>query len=413
MSTRKEDLGERPVFFARRLRPDVIDVISRAPQSWIEGSLGQIQGRIPEVGSPAEFKRASEDRWKSVSRFDARDSKLAIVVPIHNEERSLRSFLEVLSTLNLPDSVRGEIMLVTNNCQDNSVALVQEFLNRIGSPVVEELPKLERDRQLDPIALSVRKGNLRFTHINTDKAGKANALSVANDLAVRQGFDVLINSDANTYPEPDAIASLYGEARRNFEAEKAVLVWGLQSPSVRSSLDLSLGKFMGITPDSLRPAVKKTRPNGWLFAMDTAWIKGLKQFNGGVPPSAIEDFALSIAARVTGGDLDIDYNAITHGFNPNKLSDDLVAVARYWRGVRQISSWGRDYARLIDQDNPDLADSLRVRFYRARQRVQKGKRLAKIEFGRFLFYEAAILKGKLDHFMNPTNQSWDEIKSTK
>jgi cellulose synthase/poly-beta-1,6-N-acetylglucosamine synthase-like glycosyltransferase len=381
-----------------------VPVINRPPLSWIDSSLLQITGRIPEKGTVSDFRAAADRRWQMASGFEVGESSFLLVVPIHDEEKSLRDFFEVLKTANLPVGLNARIVLATNACTDQSTQYVREFLESYGKPLIEPVQS-GRDDKLDQECLTVQTGNLKYTHINTDKPGKANVLSVANDMARKDGIRIVMCSDANNYPEPDALAVLYGNAKSLIEPENSntVIVWGTNKAEPKSSWQRRLVK--GLVDAS--KGLDKASPVGNLFAWDSKWLDEI----GGVPSVAIEDRALSVAAVVGGKDMERDESAITHGFIPNNPLDYFRYTVRHIRGTMQIRRMGPEYEEIVNEAQPNYQEKVWDRLALRLSKVKEGHPFIK-EMVRFFYFEAAMFVARREFKRNPENQSWTKIQST-
>lgn len=65
---------------------------------------------------------------------------ISILVPTHNRSEVLARTLACIERLEVPEGVRAELIVVANNCTDDTVARSQEVIDRLGFPgrVVEE-----------------------------------------------------------------------------------------------------------------------------------------------------------------------------------------------------------------------------------------------------------------------------------
>lgn len=304
----------------------------------------------------------------------------------------------------MPSGLNARIVLATNACTDKSTEYVREFLSSYGRPVEEPAASV-RDDNLDGLALTVQTGNLKYTHINTGKPGKANVLSIANDIARRDGLRIVMCSDANNYPEPDALAVLYGNAKSLIEPERsnAVIVWGTNRAEPKSSWQRRLVK--GLVDAS--KGLDKAAPVGNLFAWDSEWLDKI----GGVPAVAIEDRALSVAAVVGGRDMERDEKAVTHGFIPNNPLDYFRYTVRHMRGTMQIRRMGPVFEAVVNEAQPNYGEKLSDRLALRLSKVREGHPFLK-EMIRFFYFETAMYVAKREYKKDPENQSWTKIQST-
>ncbi len=335
----------------------------------------------------------------------------------------MEGFLESLKAVNIPGSVNAEIILATNACVDQSEEIVKKFLKGIRDVVeVEVLPKIEGDPQLDPFALSVKEGNVKFSYISTEKPGKASMLTTANEILLKGKFfdqvgpKVLMVSDSDAYMEPDALAILYGDAKRHFEdpEKNGVLVWGNYKLSKRPNdgLDIRkvLGPILGFRQGIIQKHPNKFSATGCLFALDADWVEEV----GGVPKVAIEDLALSYVAAVNGREIHDSEQAFTHVYGPNNVKEFLSANIRYARGALQIREMGESYAKLMDRRDPGYSGTFYERVYRRGLAVLQGRRSPLREVYEITLKEYFLRKAQQElNDVSNNSETWEAIKSTK
>ena len=99
-----------------------INIITEAPHGWIESVLSD----STSVTSPSTVN-ARAIRWEQITGVKPQNSAFTLIIPIHNEQRFLPSFLEAMKSVNIPPSAR--VVFVTNACSDKSVGIVNSFLD--------------------------------------------------------------------------------------------------------------------------------------------------------------------------------------------------------------------------------------------------------------------------------------------
>jgi cellulose synthase/poly-beta-1,6-N-acetylglucosamine synthase-like glycosyltransferase len=335
------------------------------------------------------------------------------MVPIHNEENSLPSFLRTLMLADIPASIELKILLISNACTDSSRAIIHEFLLSLGA--VEEYP-LEcewKDEGLNPTCQIVKLNHTTFMHVDSQTPGKANALSIGNSIARRDNCLISMSVDANNYLEPDAIRIMFAHAHSvlygKLEAGATVLISG------NEQLERQNSRFTSVIEQSTkvqRHLVENI--NGYVLgcfmAWDTEWMHSI----GGPPALALEDYALGVLARAQHYTIERARGANIWIYAVNDVSGLLDTRARYVRGMLQL-------VEFVHRDPSILGilekEAYYMRHVRARLRhlFLKSKQSPQ-DFPRyvatFLLWEYALLKGKQEYRQNPTNQSWKKVAST-
>lgn len=351
--------------------------------------------------------------WEQETGCKPEDSAFALVVPIHDEENSLPSFLHTLMLSDIPAQLPLQVIFVTNACVDRSVEQIRAFMAHLGEVEFQTIQDDFGDQKLDRRYAIVRKNRHVYLHINTSRPGKAHALDIGNRLALQSGQLIAMSVDANNFMEPDALRKMFSYAHRAFqkqpEAQATVLFSAAGKESLRDSRFTGmLKKISGVQRHLVD--VGEGVVNGWMLAWNTTWMKSI----GGPPGVALEDYALGVIARSRGFKIAQATDAFVWGYVNNDFKGLFMTRARYVRGKLQIL----DYV----QREPAIRALIeKEAFYMKRfpsrfQHVCASSAAHPLHAGRyiatFLLWEYAIWLGTRDYKRNPTNQSWEKIAST-
>jgi glycosyltransferase involved in cell wall biosynthesis len=121
--------------------------------------------------------------------------KISVVIPVRNEERSIRSLLDALLSQTLPPD---EIVITDGGSTDATVSIIQDFINR-GAPV----------------------SLIRTTHALPGRG--------RNLAAARAGSEWLAFTDAGIRPAPNWLSALAARAALDSEID---VVYGSYEPLV-------------------------------------------------------------------------------------------------------------------------------------------------------------------------------------
>ncbi len=388
-------------------------VITKAPRAWSHASLLKQQEFLKavkdcEIDYLTALKRQQEERWEKQTGIKPEDSHFTLIVPIHNEEKFLPSFLGSLLIADLPSSVDAHFIFLTNACSDKSKEIIDGFLKTIGEGEVAFEQKNSSDSSVQETTLITHIGNITFSHIDTPTPGKANALNIGNNIALERKHRIAISIDANNFIEPDAFCHMFAKACHAFEdpTNNTVVISGVdkhvtKQTRLRVLFDRGRNVHNSIRDDEIFV-------NGWCMGWDTLWLGAI----GGMPQVAVEDYALGVYARKEGKKAERVKEAIIWGYNPNTLADLIEQRARKIRGVYQILRMHPTLQHTIESDIYVLQEPL-SKFRTFKERIQVNP----IKFAYYLadlaIWEFAKRKGRLDYSKDPTNQSWKPIVSTK
>lgn len=404
------------------------------PRGWKRASLPKLKAAAQEIVSDCAFDRQQlldmswsqrdgllnsvalqrqEKRWEEKTGVKPDDSCFTLIVPIHNEEHSLPSLLSTLMLSDVPAAVHMQVVFVTNACHDGSADILKAFLAGLGMVETREVVGKHTDQGMETHCAVVEKDHSTYTHVNTQTAGKANALGIGNAIATQSGHLLAMSVDANNFIEPDAIREMFSQAYRSFhshpEANDTVLLSGVGRESVKTSrLEGLLTKISFVRRHLVE--VGGGVVNGWMMAWNTAWMNSL----GGPPEVALEDYALGVLARARHFTIEQAIGVNVWGYVVNDFKGLLDTRARYVRGKRQIFDYvDRDPAVVaLIEDEAFYMKSFGPRVTYVLHRAARDPLHLARYAATFLLWEYAIWKGMKDYRSNPTNQSWEKIGST-
>ncbi len=391
-----------------------VHLVTENPNGWLRATMSSNLDKLRQVAHlPTTQLRAvalaleQAKRWESATGQKPEDSSFTLIVPIHNEKRFLPSFLSSLAQVDIPTAVNAKILLVTNGCTDQSPQQVDSFMQRLGDLEEFKLSSNLGDSGLVLDATKTKVQNIEFIHLNTSTPSKANALSVGNKLAVANGHPISMSLDANNFPHPNAIRTMYATAYNEIVTSPTkVKVF-----SARPLWERKPSLMSTFTRKTQEPVLAQYSPRkvvGWFMAWDTNWLESI----GGLPRVALEDYALGVRAWRAGYQAKVLEDVQVWGYAPNSLRELVSTRARNYRGKLQI----------LEQD-PLCVDVLREDDYLMRDFPQRlSFLLTKIAQSptrthrsvlNFLIGELGIYKALQDYKKDPSLQSWEPILSTK
>lgn len=354
-----------------------------------------------------------EKRWEEETGVKPGDSYFTLIVPIHNEEDSLPSFLGTLMLSDVPSTVNMQVIFVTNACTDLSVDIIGAFLSDLGSVEIGDVVGDFIDQGMDRCCAVVEKDHFTYTHINTSTAGKANALHIGNIIAHRSGHLTTMSIDASDFVEPDAIRIMFAHTYRAFrgepEANDIVLFSGVGRESVKGSkLEGLLAKISASRRHLVDASgAGKGRVSGAMMAWNTRWMNDL----GGPPQVALEDYAMGVLARVNNFKIEQAEGVNIWFYIMKDFRGLLNTRARYVRGKRQLCDYvnhDQSIASFIENESyyiKNFKSRLKYLFNKS-----KSDPLNAIRYiATFLLWECAIWKAMREYNRDPKNQSWEKI----
>lgn len=403
MNVERKQLGQL-TYFARE-----------APKGWIKATLPFHRQMLRErresslVDLQQHLKAEQRQRWIDDTGVTPEESHFTIVMPIHNEEKSLSSALASFMLSDIPADTAATVVLITNGCIDNSNKLVEEFLANIGETQSTKLDSVECDPAMNTESQFVMSGNITFMHVDTATQGKANALNIGNTLALRKKHRIVLSLDANSYIEPQVPRKMFASAQRAIiDDQNNTVLFNAQSIADRrkSKLKKILERGKGMQRDTIQR--KEAEVSGWCMAWDAKWIDDI----GGIPQVAVEDYALGVKARFEGLGIELVPEAKVWGYTVNNVRDLVNIRSRVARGKMQIMHINPSVKDIVQSDSA-YTRSFTGRAAALIDWIKHSPHKAPFYIGNYLLWEIALAKARRDYQNNPDNQSWDPIKSTK
>ena len=388
-------------------------LITKAPREWLRASLPKQQEFLKAVNDHGidrltALQREQEERWEKQTGINPENTHFTVIVPIHNEEKFLPSFLGSLLIADIPSSVNAYVIFLTNACSDRSGEIIDGFLRTVGGSEETCMLKHSPDSAVQKAVITTRTGNITFAHVETPTPGKANALNIGNTIAIELRHRIAMSLDANNFVEPDVFRHMFAKAYHAFEnpANKTVVFSGMdQHVTKQTKLRVLFDRGRDVH-NSIRNDEQFV--NGWCMSWDTLWLQEI----GGMPQVAVEDYALSVYARKDGKKTERVTEAKIWGYNPNNITDLIEQRARKIRGAYQILG-----------THPTLKHSIGIDIYVLQEPVSKLRTLKELVQANPLnlpyyladlaVWEYAKQQGRRDYSRDPINQSWKPINSTK
>lgn len=385
------------------------------PDGWLRASLPKLEAITRTIlrsscEAGISFEEAKEkvlkNDWFSVTGKDPSETCFTIIIPVHNEARTLPSFLGALLTSSIPDMADIQVVFVVNASTDQSAVLIRDRLAHLHQPVTKEvLPPSAYDPHRSGTAFLVSVKGLRFLVVETLTPGKANALNVGNEIALSRGHDIAMNIDANNWVEPDSISLLFRDAWK-------YILSNTSSKVVIVNANEYYAKTRTQFPVSAEAKVLKAEVTGWMFAWSTKWISE----NNGFSRCAIEDYAAGLMALAQGRQIECS-SAPVWGFAAFGTSDEGKQNVRYLYGCMQLArQFQRDLVatQILLGDFPDLMPVFQRLEYHIGIRSNSNKILGLIKgVYQWLRREVLIFRAWRKFNKDPLGQTWEPINSTK
>jgi cellulose synthase/poly-beta-1,6-N-acetylglucosamine synthase-like glycosyltransferase len=400
------------------------------PIGWLHASLPQIieNTKIPKIhaekhvwaGDLAHVRLTlQEQRWEEKTTVSPSNTHCTIIMPVHNEQHSLPSSLGALLASDIPSSADIQFIFVINASTDSSKEILKKRLGQIHPLASCQLPPSTHDTLRSNTVFKMRYNNLKFLIVETPTAGKANALTLGNEIALSNNHSIAINIDANNWVEPNTIATMYKEAiiqGLEDETGNIATIDGISHAEIKTHLQSSFEKFyhwikkQAHTTQEAQPYSWQIM--GWLFAWNTKWVQSI----GGIPSVAIEDRALAVEAHLRGKHI-YHTDAPIWGYTAATFQDRHKEYQRFILGALQIL---RKYqGNIIAKEN--IAHSFpiglpiieRIRFFFPNEFRMKHTIRLPLYMARWLRFELVLQTAKKQLAKNPHQQTWDPISSTK
>lgn len=327
-----------------RVQP--VHFLDRIPHGWLDASLPKFNAALGTRLTSEANILAQENRWREITDISAEDTHFTIIVPIRNEGILLQSMLGTLALSDIPTRAEVTYIFVTNNCTDSgeSDRIVGNFMQKLGTVSIKNVGDIlsedgYSDPKLNPEYRRVKVDNTEYIHLNTETAGKANVLNLANAIAQIRG-PIAMCIDADTFVEPDAIPRLYKHAYDAFvmspESQTAIVHGKYRSENIKEGDwpdKLRSYYDSGLTPKDLLPIIRnKPFPVRGAF---WAWNPKTMLELGGIPNVAVEDGAFWMIAKNRGKRIKEVEDANLWGFLDCSFEARRRMLIRFVRGWLQ------------------------------------------------------------------------------
>lgn len=294
-----------------------VNFSSDAPLEYHKRVNEMISDRGSSELSMQELNTYEERKWKEITGVEPKDSSFLLVIPVSNNEDTIKQTLMSVMLSLLPNSVDCTILLMLNNSDDKSRLVIKEFLSQFGT--VDRVSLSNLQYEAEEVALD----NKTILITSTNK-GKVRALNEANKYALSENYEICIALDADVFPSPEAIANLFGECHKTYTKTNEYPVM-----SGKYNADIKPGKFRNI----LKKLTSKDQKyiSGWMFGWNPTYISEI----GGIPVSKIEDYSLSKIVENEDG-FDIIEKSEVFGYFSNNPLKWLKIYKRYSMGLLQL-----------------------------------------------------------------------------
>lgn len=381
--------------------------ITRMPSGY-KRSVDQKMLLFSSMYGDASEQTALMKYWNDITNVKIIDSKFSVMIPIHNEERSLASMIESLQMSFIPEGVDMHIDFIFNGCTDRSELIVADFLYSLGNVLTKNISEEEfiycEDKRLQKRYIEVRRGNIFWRVYETKTIGKANAIKIGSALTLCRGDRILISIDANNYVEPDTIALMFKSAYSHFiiQDDKTVILSAIPKKEYKKETG-SIKRMLiehGVFDDANYITVF-----GSCMALEPKWVfKNIKFV-------AVEDYALGVMARSQKRNVAIVEDARIWGYKAD-FKDNLRKFRRYIRGIFQLLSICPELKYIIASDNY-IMRSFPKRIMAIAIGIKSNPKRLHIYLWRFIYGEFGLALGRHDYKRMPDNQSWIGLSSTK
>lgn len=384
-----------------------INLITEAPDGWREQAVAK-RDLIPPKLETISPQGTLVEYWEQTTGVKISESKFTVMIPVHDEERSLASSARALFLSLVPPEVEMHINFILNACHDGSEGIIQDLLSAKGKLIPRKIAEDEfasyQDQALQKTYFEVRQDKHILRVFKTKTRGKANALKLGSKIALQDNHGILISIDANNYVEPDTVAYMFREAYLRFflQMDGTVVLSAIPKKIHKEPLgrlERSLREH-GIFDDTAYIPVF-----GWCMALDTKWA------SENIQPVAAEDYALGVMARSQNRGVSVVNDAIIWGYRTN-LKDNLRQLRRSTRGRLQLLDLHPELRPILESDNYFMRPLLQ-RIAVIAEHIKSDPSKTPKFLWRFIFGELALILGAYDYKHEPTNQSWEGLPSTK
>ena len=386
---------------------ETVSLIAGAPDGWQR----QFELKNAFLLSKTEASSPQETLvkcWEDTTGVKVSDSKFSVMIPVHNEERSLASSASSLFLSLVPTEVEMQTDFILNGCTDGSEKIINCLLCAMSEVTTQNVSKEEfaryQDAGLQKTYLEAKQGKAVFRIFKTETKGKANALRLGSNIALARKHIILISVDANNYVEPDTLMLMFREAHSRFVSqEDGTVVLSAIPKKVHKKTLGAIEKLLrehGVYDDASYVPVF-----GWCMALNTQWTAE------NIQPVAVEDYALGAMARSQNKGVVIVEDARIWGYRTN-LKDSVNQFRRSIRGRLQLLNFHPELRPVLESDNYFMRPLPKRVAIIAEHIKSDPKRLPKYIW-RFIYGEMGLILGNRDYKREPTNQSWTGLSSTK
>lgn len=381
--------------------------VTEAPDGWRRQCVAKNTPFLSKVET-VSLRKALVDYWENTTGVKVSDSKFTVIIPIHNERKSLASSAGSLFLSLVPVEVEMQIDFILNNCTDESESIINGLLRTRGEVATHNVSEKEfaqyQDAGLQKTYLEARQEKITCRVYKTETRGKANALKLGSNIALARNHQILISVDANNYVEPDTLALMFREAHSHFVSQKdeTVILSAIPKKVLKETSGVmeKMLREHGVYDDATYVPVF-----GWCMALDPKWV------SKNIQPVAVEDYALGVMARSQGKNMAIVRDAKIWGYRTN-LRDSLNQFRRSIRGRLQLLDLHPELSSILESDNYFMKP-LSQRMAIIVEHIKSDPKGLLRYVWRFVYGETGLILGKYDYKKESTNQSWTGLSSTK
>ncbi len=310
--------------------------------------------------------------------------KLSIIIPFRNELRSVESFLVALDMAKIHSyPMPTTLIFVQNGCTDGTDKVLTNWIHVKNST-----------RQTQ---------NLEILHLTTPIESKANALNIANEVALQSNSDIAISLDMDNYCDINTIPELYLALSQS----DASLITGTTITQPRR---IPRGKLKDICIQytCFNPKKDEAVVNGMVQAWKPRDIKDI----GGFPHVIGEDYATGLLLRSQGKTHRRLPEAKVWGYRANTFEDKFKQLVRGQRSLIQLREL---YPHLRDQIQNDMPATNNLLNQVTAHWHWASKNYKRIPFAliNMPIIWAAQYQAKRQHQEDPYVKTWTQIESTR
>ena len=392
-------------------RGERIHQMFEQPDAWIVETLPKFR-EVSQAVNISELKAQQVCRFIQETKMLPEDIHATIVLPIHNEATCLPSALGALMLSDIPDTCHIQFVFFVNGStdKDQSKHVVEQFLRDIGEVTQFYSPVLDKNSDIISPSQYTAKNNLEFVLIESARASKTHAITIANELAFQRKDAVTISVDANNWLDPQALRSIIATTYASIDENKAFVIGGRSIYSYRPSFFMNLKQRSEKVFERSENLESKDL-HGWLMAWDTTWLHSI----GGLPEVACDDYALSLETRESGKQVVFDQQARIWGYLPNSYLEYIRIHARMIRDRIQIREYYSHDSSITEilKDDEYFMGSITQRINHFFEEIKAEPSKFPVLFYRAVRWEIVRLYGAFLYSRNPKSQTWSSIISTK